>query len=176
MMIRLMTVLGAACLSACASTLPNGAAPVASLYSFNDTARFMLRDVCLASVIEGVPLAQKADVPAVYPDERGRGWRAGPGSAVTVSAQPNGGCIFKVDRGIAMDLRKALQREIDRSPAGFQMRGYEEHAGEMTETYCASKSGYPAGLSVTLWARTDDPDYATLLVSADVTTGSGTCG
>lgn len=152
-------------LSACASALPNGAAPVSSLYSFNDTARFMLGDVCLPSVVDGTPVAQRASVPAVYPVEGAPqpSWRAGPGGAVRVTQTGPGACMVTVTRGIPEDLRDAMIREVQQSRSDFRLVDSETRGRVVTDTFCAP---FPSGLSVRMVTDTSEP-AATILVTAD---------
>lgn len=164
---------GLAVLGACASTLPNGAAPVSSLYSFNDTARFMLRDMCLPAVVEGTPLAQLANVPAVYPVEGASrpSWRAGPGGAVQVTQTGPRACTVTVTRGIPEDLRNAMIREVENSRSDFRLVDSTTRGRVITDTFCAP---FPSGLSVRMTTDTSEP-AASILVTADAAIREDLC-
>jgi len=151
-------------LSACASALPNGAAPVSSLYSYSDTARFMLGDICLPSVVEGVPLSSKADVPGVYPVEgTANAWRAGPGGAVRVTQLAPDTCEVSVTRGVAGDIRSALIREVETSRSDFRLVDSVQGTQDVTDTFCAP---FPSGLSVVMRTAMSDPNRAVIAVTA----------
>ena len=168
-------------LSACSTALPNGAAPVSSLYSYGDSARFFLGDVCLPSAAQSVPVGRRADVPAVRTGEltaaeQARGalaaWRAGPAGAARLTDEGfvNGGraCRVSVDRGIPQDLRRGLIAEIEQSPLDFRLSGEEMGRGPITQLFCASGRGpYPPGLSVLL-ETAQDYEPKDVRISADV--------
>lgn len=161
-------------LSACASALPNGAAPVSSLYSFNDTARFMLGDVCLPSVVNDEPVAKRANVPAVYAveDTARPTWRAGPGGAVRVTQTGPRACQVTASRGLALEMRDALMREIEQSRSDFRLVDSVEAGSLITDTYCAP---FPSGLTVLLETRTDNADNSSVLVRADASIRRDVC-
>ncbi|NHK28447.1 hypothetical protein FF098_011070 [Parvularcula flava] len=151
-------------LSACASALPNGAAPVTSLYSYSDTARFMLGDICLPSVVEGVPLSTRADVPGVYPVEgASNSWRAGPAGAVRVTQLAPDTCEVSVTRGVATEIRAALIREVETSKPDFRLVDSVQGGRDVTDTFCAP---FPSGLTVILRTAESDPDSSVISVTA----------
>ncbi|GGD17328.1 hypothetical protein [Aquisalinus flavus] len=165
MALRLITLLLLVSgLSACASALPNGAAPVSSLYSYSDTARFMLGDICLASVVEGVPVSTKTNVPGVYPVEgTSNAWRSGPGGAVRVTQLAPDTCEVSVTRGIRSDIRSALMREVESAKPDFRLVDSVQVSAAVTDTYCAP---FPSGLSVMLRSADSDPDRSVISVTA----------
>ena len=151
-------------LSACASALPNGAAPVTSLYSYSDTARFMLGDICLPAVVEGVPISTRADVPGVYPVEgTPNAWRSGPGGVVRVTQLGPDTCEVSVTRGVASDIRAALVREVETAKPDFRLVDSVQAGGEITDTFCAP---FPSGLSVILRTGVSDPTRSVISVTA----------